>query len=269
MISLKRNKQGELVKAKGRRVQRRHIYEPFQEEQFKVSRGRFENFLNCPRCFYLDRVGGLAEPGTPGWALNSLTDDLLKKEFDRCRDEAAPHRLFERFGLNHVVPFRHKNMDRWRDSLHHGLQAPLEGTPILLTGGVDDIWENQDTGKLIVVDYKSQSSVRAVETKSYLSGMFHQGYKRQLDFYAYLLHKLGFSVDPTGYFYVCNAIRDAEGFFGVMNFEETLVAYPWDTSWIPGKLTEMVAVMNSRELPTSNPACENCAYARERSLLET
>ena len=133
----------------------------------------------------------------------------------------------------------------------------------------DGIWENQITGKLIVVDYKSQSSARPVETKSYLSGVFHQGYKKQLDFYAYLLQKMGFSVDPTGYFYVCNAIRDVEGFFGVMNFEETLVAYQWDTSWIPEKLTEMVAVLNSRELPASNPACANCAYARKRSLLES
>ena len=32
-----------------------------------------------PRCFYLDRVIGLAEPGMPGWTLNETTDLVIKK----------------------------------------------------------------------------------------------------------------------------------------------------------------------------------------------
>ena len=76
MISLKRNSKGELVPATGRRSTDKSIYKPNQTEDFKVSRGKFSDFLTCPRCFYMDRVLGLAEPGMPGWSLNSATDEL-------------------------------------------------------------------------------------------------------------------------------------------------------------------------------------------------
>ena len=62
-------------------------------EDFKISRGKFSDFLTCKKCFYMDRVIGLDAPGTPGWTLNETTDSL-KKEFDECR-ELCPHRLFE------------------------------------------------------------------------------------------------------------------------------------------------------------------------------
>ena len=113
MISLKRNSKGELVPAPGKRSTDKSIYKPNQTEDFKLSRGKFSDFLSCPRCFYMDRVLGLAEPGMPGWALNSATDELLKKEFDECREKQIPHRLFKDYGLEHVVPFKHEEMDAW------------------------------------------------------------------------------------------------------------------------------------------------------------
>lgn len=63
MISLKRNSKGELVPAPGKRSTDKSIYKPNQTEDFKLSRGKFSDFLSCPRCFYMDRVLGLAEPG--------------------------------------------------------------------------------------------------------------------------------------------------------------------------------------------------------------
>ena len=269
MISLKRNTKGEFVEAKGRRVQKKFIYRANQTEEFRLSRGKFEDFLSCARCFYLDRVCGLVSPGTPGWALNSLTDDLLKKEFDICRDQELPHRLFTKSGFEDIVPFKHGNMDRWRDSLRHGLEFRLEGTAILLTGGIDDLWFNQKTQEVIVLDYKSQASPYPVRTRAYLDGTYHQGYKRQLEFYAFLLTKMEYKVAAVGYFYVCNADKHASGFYGQMNFEETIVPYTLDTTWIPSKLDEMLAVLNGKKPPESNPACENCAYSRERLLTES
>ena len=57
-----------------------------------------------------------------------------------------------------------------------------------------------------------------------------------MDFYAYLLNEMGFDVNETSYFLVCNADRDADGFFGKLDFSETLIPYQWDTDWIPSKL---------------------------------
>ena len=81
---------------------------------------------------------------------------LLKKEFDACRETQKPHRIFLENNLEHLVPFAHPDMDKWRDSLRNGLMTQFHN--IILTGGVDDIWQNTNTKELIVVDYKSQAS---------------------------------------------------------------------------------------------------------------
>ena len=173
MIDLKRNSKKELVPATGVRVRKSSIYQPNQSDDFKISRGKFSNFLTCKKCFYMDRVIGLDAPGTPGWTLNETTDLLLKKEFDECRDAQKPHRLFIENGLEHFVPFEHPDMDKWRDSLRHGLMSRFAGTNIILTGGVDDIWQDTRTSDLIVVDYKSQANFKPLDPVSYLSDVYH------------------------------------------------------------------------------------------------
>ena len=268
MIDLKRNSKKELVPATGKRVRASSIYKPNQNEDFKISRGKFSDFLTCPRCFYMDRVMGLDSPGTPGWTLNETTDLLLKKEFDACRETQAPHRLFLENGLEHLVPFLHPDMDKWRDSLRHGLMTRFLDTNIILTGGVDDIWKNTKNGKLVVADYKSQANTKELEPNSYLSDPYKEGYKVQMDFYAYLLQQMGFEVEGTAYFLVCNADRTADGFYGEMKFQEVLIPYQWKSDWIHGKVTEMIELLNDNDAPDANPSCKNCAYAYQRAIFE-
>ena len=269
MIDLKRNSKKELVPATGRRVRASSIYTPYQTDDFKISRGKFSNFLTCQRCFYLDRVVGLDEPGTPGWTLNETTDLLLKQEFDICREQQKPHRLFTKYGLDHLVPFKHPDMDKWRDALRHGLIHRFKETNIILTGGVDDIWQDTRNGKLIVVDYKSQANNKPLDAHTYLTDAYHEGYKIQMDFYAFLLQEMEFEVSETAFFLVCNADRQAEGFFGELKFSETFIPYHWKTDWIPEKVTEMIDLMNSEDLPDPHPSCKNCAYAAQREKLSS
>ena len=267
MISLNINKRGQQVEATGIRSRASSIYVPGQSEPFRISRSKFNDFLSCKKCFYLDRVKGLRSPSTPGWTLNETTDLLLKKEFDICRVRQEPHRIFSEYGLLNVVPFMHPDIDRWRDSLHHGISHQISGTNIILHGGIDDIWHDLSRDELIIADYKSQANKYPVTTKYYLDNIYHQSYKIQMDVYAYILGNMGFKISETSYFYVCNADRNAEAFSGRMMFEETLVPYIWDASWVGEKLVEMLNVLNSTELPEENPACENCAYANQRTVL--
>ena len=90
----------------------------------------------------------------------------------------------------------------------------------------------------------------------------------QMDFYSYLLSEMSFEVSPISYFYVCNADRNAPAFDSEMIFEETLVPYKWNSSWIEDKVLEMIDLLNSVKLPESNSSCENCAYALQRSKIE-
>ncbi len=263
MIDLKRNGKKEPIRATGLRSRVSSCYSPNQKEDFKISRGKFSNFLTCKRCFYLDRVKGLDPPGTPGWTLNETTDLLLKKEFDYCRERQIPHRLFIENQLSNVVPFDHPEIDNWRDSLHKGLMLRHKDTNIILTGGVDDIWQHNISKQLIIVDYKSQAKLGRVDKQDYLEDPYHEAYKIQMDFYAYLLSGMEFDVHQTSYFLVCNAKRDDQEFQKRMNFDEYLVPYNWNIDWIDNKIDEMVSLMNSRQVPEQNPSCKNCAYSEQ------
>ena len=263
MIDLKRNGKKEPIRATGLRSRVSSCYSPNQKEDFKISRGKFSNFLTCKRCFYLDRVKGLDPPGTPGWTLNETTDLLLKKEFDYCRERQIPHRLFIENKLSNVVPFDHPEIDNWRDSLHKGLMLRYKDTNIILTGGVDDIWQHNISEKLIIVDYKSQAKLGRVDKQDYLEDPYHEAYKIQMDFYAYLLLGMGFDVHQTSYFLVCNAKRDDQEFKKRMNFDEYLVPYNWNIDWIDNKIDEMINVMNCKQVPEQNLSCKNCAYSEQ------
>ena len=63
----------------------RNIYDPKSDKPFKISRSKIDRFVECPRCFYVDRrLGTDRPPGFP-FNINSAVDTLLKKEFDVYR----------------------------------------------------------------------------------------------------------------------------------------------------------------------------------------
>ena len=74
-------------------IRSRNIFDPESEKPFKLSRSRLEIFLTCPRCFYLDRRMGIGRVPLPAFTLNTATDTLLKREFDRHRADQTPHPL--------------------------------------------------------------------------------------------------------------------------------------------------------------------------------
>jgi hypothetical protein len=84
-------------------------YDSKSKEAFKLSRTKIENFIQCPRCFYLDRKLGISQPPGFPFTLNSAVDCLLKKEFDVYRAEQRIHPLMAHYGLK-AVPFRDEKM---------------------------------------------------------------------------------------------------------------------------------------------------------------
>ena len=279
MISLKRKKKtGELVKATGVTDEWR-MYKPNQTDDHKISRSRFDDFMTCKRCFYLKVNKGFMSPSTPGWTLNTLTDTLLKKEFDECRKKQKPHRIMVECGLNHMVPYISEKIkdkkgndilliDRWRDSLHYGIKHRFKDTNIILQGGIDDVWFNTKTEELVIADYKSQHKKQGVSQGTYFNEPYKEGYQRQLDYYAYILTGMGYKVSSDAYFYICNAKEVDEGFYGKMLFDEVLIHYKIKTNYLESKIQKMIDTMNSENIPDSHESCENCAYARQRSVID-
>ena len=258
-MGLKRNSKGELAEVTPLRSRKGSVYIKGTNEKFKISRSKFSSFLDCKRCFYLDRVKGLKDPGMPGWSLNIAVDELLKKEFDVLREQKKPHPIFKKHNLN-LVPFQHEKMDHWRNSLTGGISYLDEDTNIEIHGGVDDIWYDLDKEELVVVDYKAQSSNTKIETEVYLESVYHQGYKIQMDIYVHILRKMGFKVSDTSYFYVCNAEKSSDKFEGKLNFTITLVPYVTDTSWVQDNINDMKKTLELEKVPEINKSCEKCMY---------
>ena len=94
----------------------RGTYKPESDEPYELSRGRLEKFITCEACFWLDRVKGVKFPSIPGFLLNTNTDTLLKKDFDRFRGK-GPHPVMSDAGLSHLRPFSHEDIERWESSL--------------------------------------------------------------------------------------------------------------------------------------------------------
>jgi hypothetical protein len=107
---------------------------------FKVSRSGIESFVQCPRCFILDRVHGIRQPSGAPFTLNSLVDTLLKKEFDLHRAGGTPHPLMVREGIN-AIPFPHPMLDAWRQNFK-GMGYLHEPTNLWIRGAIDDLWVN-------------------------------------------------------------------------------------------------------------------------------
>ena len=247
------------MKASSFRIRKSSFYDKKSNTPFKISRSKFFNFLRCKRCFYLDRVVGLKEPSMPGWALNIAVDELLKKEFDIYRKEQKPHPVMIKHNLN-LVPYKHKDMDIWRNSLKGGISYLDQKTNFIIHGGIDDIWLDLKEKKLIIVDYKAQSSNYPVKVESYLRSEWHLSYKLQMDIYVHISRKMNFRVSDISYFYVCNGEKTNNRFDNKIDFKVTLVPYKTDTSWIEEKIVQMKEVLNKDNPPEIDPMCEKCAY---------
>jgi hypothetical protein len=122
------------------------------DQSIVLSRTALEDFIKCPRCFYLHRKLKLSQMRRVPLTLAVATDALLKNEFDAVRASGASHPLWQREGLD-VRAFEHPDMEIWRSNFK-GQRVCHAETGATITGAVDDIWQHRQTGELFIVDYK-------------------------------------------------------------------------------------------------------------------
>lgn len=241
-------------------LRKKNLYDPKSKYPFRLSRSKLENFLSCPRCFYLDRRLGLEPPGIPAFTLNSAVDSLLKKEFDVYRRRQQPHPLMTSFGVD-AIPLDHPNMDIWRENFK-GIQVHHSTTNFLFFGALDDLWITP-LKEMIVVDYKA-TSTEAVIT---LDTEYRQAYKRQMEIYQWLLRRQGYSVSNVGYFVYCNADKSVERFDHKLQFKIELMPYQGNDQWVESALIEAYQCLIADDIPMSHPECEYCLYCESSSQL--
>ena len=229
------------------------MYQKGSSEPFKLSRSKVDLFVECPKCFYLDRRLGVGRPPGYPFSLNSAVDTLLKKEFDIHRSKKKAHPLMEQYGID-AIPFEHQDLDKWRENFV-GVQTIHEPTGFLLTGAIDDVWITPDE-ELLVVDYKATSKSGEVS----LDAEWQDGYKRQMEFYQWLMRQNGFKVSDTGYFVYANGDADKEAFDGKLEFDIKVIPYTGKDDWIEPILTKIKDSLDSDEIPEAGPDCDYCLY---------
>lgn len=235
-------------------IRTRNLFDPSSDDHFALSRTKLALFLECPRCFYLDRRRGVGRPDGPPFTLNVAVDALLKKEFDAYRAEGRPHPLMTTFGIE-AVPYRDPRMDAWRDN-RKGVRFDHD-TGFQVFGAVDDVWVD-DNGELIVVDYKATSTEKVIT----LDDAWKDGYKRQMEVYQWLLRRLGERVSVRGYFVFANADKARPAFDGKLHFALSVVPYDGDDGWVDDALREAHACLSDDDMPPSTKDCQWCAYRR-------
>lgn len=244
----------------------RGTYKPDHDSPYEVSRSRIEAFINCPACFWLDRVKGVKFPGMPPFLLNTATDTLLKKDFDKYRELQKPHPFMKRNGLGHLVPFKHKDFHQWTQSLQLGLRTYHKESNLIIGGGLDDVWHDPNTNELFIVDYKSTAGKRTKDLSKLepitLEGRWKGSYKRQMDIYQWILREItkeelqDYQVSNIGYFVYVNGdqyfedgmLRNNEN-KADMSFDVQLLSYEGSDNWVEAKIMELKSCLQQTTCP--------------------
>lgn len=226
-------------------------YNPSAAGFFPLSRTKLELFLDCPRCFYLDRCRGIVRPDSARYSLNLAVDLLLKKEFDAYRLDHQPHPVMQLHGIE-AVPFAHPQLATWRDT-PQGIRVSHQQSRLELFGIVDDVWVAPD-GRLHPVDYKA-TSIGLTPTLDH-----RDGYRRQLDVYGWILAGNGFALAREGYVLFANADREKPTFDRRLSFTLSIVAHVLDLSWIDDALLCVRDCLDRDIPPPSTSSCVWCAY---------
>lgn len=233
------------------------LYNGSSKEPFKVSRSKIEFFLQCPKCFYLDRKLGIIQPPGFPFNLNSAVDKLLKQEFDVYREKGLPHPIIKNYKVD-AIPLRHEKIDDWRNTLK-GIQYFHEPTNFIVYGAIDDVWRNSE-GEYIIVDYKATSKFGDINA---LDADWQNGYKRQMEIYQWLFRRNGFPVSKTGYFVYCNGKTYNRMFNAKLEFDVTLIPHiAQDDSWIEKAVFDIHKTLNSDKIPESGAECDYCTYVK-------
>jgi len=223
-------------------------------KNWKLSRSKISFFQECPRCFYIDNKLGTKRPSGPPFLINSAVDNQLKNEFDFYRARSERHPLQREYEIP-ARPVAHKQLDQWRENFK-GVQYFHEPTGMLLMGAIDDLWRNNKQ-EYIVVDYKATAKAAPIVK---LEGKWHEGYKRQLEFYQWLVRKNGLIVSDVAYIVYCTGKFNQERFDKQIEFDIHVIKHIGDDSWVEPIIEEIKECLEGGTIPDCGSECEYCKY---------
>jgi hypothetical protein len=221
----------------------------------RLSRSKVDLFLECSLCFWLEQKRSIKRPPGLPFSLNNAVDHLLKNEFNLSRGKEVPDRLTKE--NLHFIPTNHPDLSIWRSNFK-GVKRQYKD--IEFYGAIDDLWHDQ-SGQHYVVDYKATSKADEVN----LNADWQIGYKRQVEFYQWLLRGNNLKVSNQAWFVYANGIKGESSFNDQLDFTTKLIPYEGDSSWIEPTLDQLIACLARDSAPTSAHDCKFCSYVKDRN----
>jgi hypothetical protein len=222
----------------------------------RISRSKVDLFIQCPLCFWLDTKVKVKRPSGPPFSLNIAVDHLFKNEFDNARGKAVPMRLAKE-GLS-FTPADHPKLELWRNNFK-GVTRIFGSPAVEFFGSIDDLWQDM-FGQYYVVDYKATSKVEDVS----LDADWQIAYKRQVEFYQWLLRGNDLDVSDQAWFVYTNGIKDERPFEDVLHFKTKMLSYNGNGDWIEPTLKELIACVHQDQPPQASDDCPYCQFVDKR-----
>ena len=207
-------------------------------------------FLNCPRCFWLDKNKGIKRPRGIFPSLPGGMDLVIKKYFDsyRLNNTLPPEiegRVKGRLFSDTAV------LEKWRNWRRSDLFYEDEKSNALLTGALDDCLVEDNY--YMPLDYKTRGSKLKEDPRKY--------YQNQLDCYCLMLESGGFKSNGLAYllYYWPEEVRQD----GIVKFCVKPIKIETNVESAK-KIVKDAARLLSLPMPEANPACEYCGLVAKR-----
>lgn len=209
-------------------------------------------FLDCQRCFWLEKNKGIKRPRGIFPSLPGGMDLVIKKYFDgyRINNDLPPEikgkvtgRLFPDLNI----------LEKWRNWRNSDLRYEDKESNAILVGALDDCLVADN--RYIPLDYKTRGSELSEDPRKY--------YQNQLDCYCLMLESKGFKTAGLAYL-VYYWPEEVQG-NGMVRFHVEPIKI--ETNIESAKKTIRAAAnLLSISMPASNPSCEYCNLIMTRKL---
>ena len=212
--------------------------------RIKLSPSSLNLFLDCPRCFWLEKNKGIKRPRGIFPSLPGGMDLVIKAYFDnyRQRNELPPElqgkvegRLFDNMPL----------LKRWRSWQATDLFYEDKTVNAVLSGALDDCLV--DNNMFIPLDYKTRGSELTDDPRKY--------YQTQLDCYCLLLEACGYKTKGIAYLLYYWPLEAREE--GIVKFRVEPIRIETNIESAKKVFKDAVTSL-THEIPKASMECEYC-----------
>ncbi len=219
-------------------------------KKIRLSPSAIESLNRCPRCFWLHRNKGIAQPEGIVSRLANRFDIILKNYCDIYRKIGELPPIFGKKLRGKLEnPFQEKYFYDYDDP-----SIKLGTGKYTFEGRLDDCLIT-DEGKYAPIDFKTASSDPR-EKKEILPA-----YQNQMDSYAFLLEKNGKKTSGEShliFIYPDNG-KELHSAFPMVIHIVTLKTNPGE---VGGRISKAIEILEG-DMPDSSPDCPFCQWYRE------